>query len=87
MIFIDRSIPRPVAEALQKVRSDVEWLEPRFRHDAKEEEWLQFVGQAGWQSPETRRFAHVPGREEHSSSTTWAVSIFTKNSRSPGGTI
>lgn len=48
MIFIDRSIPRPVAEALQKVRSDVEWLEPRFRHDAKEQEWLQFVGQAGW---------------------------------------
>lgn len=48
MIFIDRSIPRPVAEALQKVRADVEWLEPRFRHDAKDEEWLREAGANGW---------------------------------------
>jgi PIN like domain len=48
MIFIDRSIPKSVAEALQKVRSDVEWLEPRFRHDATEAEWMQGAGEGGW---------------------------------------
>lgn len=48
MIFIDRSIPRHVAEALQKVRQDVEWLEPRFRHDAKEHEWMSEAGANGW---------------------------------------
>jgi predicted nuclease of predicted toxin-antitoxin system len=48
MIFIDRSIPRPVAEALQKVRDDVEWLESRFRDDSKEEEWLREAGRGEW---------------------------------------
>jgi predicted nuclease of predicted toxin-antitoxin system len=48
MIFIDRSIPKPVAEALQKVRDDVEWLEPRFHHNAKDYEWLREAGTNGW---------------------------------------
>jgi hypothetical protein len=48
MIFIDRSIPKHVAEALQKVRDDVEWLEPRFRRDAKEHEWMSEAGAGGW---------------------------------------
>jgi hypothetical protein len=48
VIFVDRSIPRRVAEALNLVRGDVEWLEPRFRHDAPDTEWLRFVGEEGW---------------------------------------
>jgi hypothetical protein len=48
MIFIDRSIPRSVARALQMVRDDVEWLEPTFPHDATEEEWLRAIGERGW---------------------------------------
>lgn len=48
MIFIDRSIPKPVARALQEVRDDVEWLEPTFRHNATEPEWLKGVGEREW---------------------------------------
>lgn len=48
MIFIDRSIPQAVASALQLVREDVEWLEPRFRHDATEQEWMEGAGTGGW---------------------------------------
>lgn len=50
MIFIDRSIPRAIAEALQKVRPDVLWLEDVwiFRHDTKDEVWLTHVGFANW---------------------------------------
>jgi hypothetical protein len=48
VIFIDRSIPRSVAEALQKVRNDVRWLEDEFRHDIKEPDWLPVVGDRGW---------------------------------------
>ena len=33
MIFIDRSIPKGVADALKAVRDDVRWLEDEFRHD------------------------------------------------------
>lgn len=48
MIFIDRSVPKAVAMALQCVRDDVEWLEPRFRHDTPDIEWLQEAGRNGW---------------------------------------
>jgi len=48
MIFIDRSIPKGVAEALKQVREDVYWLEDKFRHDAKEPEWLEEAGRNGW---------------------------------------
>jgi hypothetical protein len=48
VILIDRSVPKPVAEALQKVRSDVLWLEDRFRHDVKDPEWLSIAGDNGW---------------------------------------
>lgn len=48
MIFIDRSIPRSVANALRCVRDDVEWLEPRFAHDTPDEEWLAEAGRQGW---------------------------------------
>lgn len=48
MIFIDRSIPRSIARALQSVRSDVVWLEGRFAHDVKDPVWLREAGQQGW---------------------------------------
>ena len=48
MIFIDRSIPRRVAEAVKKMRGDVIWLEDEFRHDVPDEEWLAAAGQRGW---------------------------------------
>lgn len=50
MIFIDRSVPRSIAEALQKVRGDVMWLEDvwLFRHDTPETQWLPAVGLADW---------------------------------------
>jgi predicted nuclease of predicted toxin-antitoxin system len=48
VIFVDRSIPKGVAEALQRVRNDVEWLEPRFAHDTADVEWLTEAGNSGW---------------------------------------
>jgi len=48
MIFIDRSIPRGVADALKKVREDVRWLEDEFSHDTKETDWLPEIGRRGW---------------------------------------
>ena len=48
MIFIDRSIPRDIADALACVRDDVEWLEPRFPDDTADEIWLAEAGRQGW---------------------------------------
>lgn len=48
MIFIDRSIPRGVAEAIKQVRDDVRWLEDEFPHNIKDPEWLPEVGKRGW---------------------------------------
>jgi len=48
MIFIDRSIPRGVADALKLVRDDVRWLEDEFPHDAPEALWLAEIGERGW---------------------------------------
>jgi hypothetical protein len=48
LIFIDRSIPKSVASALKLVRSDVLWLEDRFPHDAKEQDWLSVAGESEW---------------------------------------
>ena len=48
MIFVDRSIPRSVAKALQQVRSDVKWLEDVFDHDVEDIVWLRDVGDWGW---------------------------------------
>lgn len=48
MIFVDRSIPRSVAEALKLVRADVRWLEDEFPHDASDAEWLREMGIRGW---------------------------------------
>jgi hypothetical protein len=49
LIFIDRSVPKPVADALMCVRNDVEWLEPRYPQDAKDATtWLPDAGKNGW---------------------------------------
>ena len=48
MIFIDRSIPKSIARALQLVRTDVKWLEDAFPHDVSDTEWLREAGAWGW---------------------------------------
>ena len=48
MIFIDRSVPKPVAEAIKRVRDDVLWLEDRFVHNVPDEEWLEVAGNENW---------------------------------------
>ena len=49
MIFVDRSIPKSVAEALKLVREDeVAWLEDYFNHRTPDEEWLEAAGREGW---------------------------------------
>jgi len=48
MIFIDRSIPRSGARALQAVRDDVKWLEDVFPHNIKDADWLREAGLQGW---------------------------------------
>lgn len=48
MIFIDRSVPRAVAQALKLVRDDVIWFEDRFRHDTKDRDWLPEAGANNW---------------------------------------
>jgi hypothetical protein len=48
VIFIDRSIPKSVAQALQAVRGDVEWFEPRYPSWTKDTEWLPEAGASRW---------------------------------------
>ena len=49
MIFVDRSIPKSVVEALKLVREDeVAWLEDFFDDDVRDEKWLEAAGREGW---------------------------------------
>ena len=48
MIFIDRSVPKGVANALKAVRNDVMWLEDQFPHGTRDVEWLEAAGRNGW---------------------------------------
>ena len=48
MIFIDRSMTKPIALALQHVRKDVIWLEDRFPHDTPDVTWLRAAGEEDW---------------------------------------
>lgn len=48
MIFIDRSMTKPVARALQQIRTDVVWLEDEFAHNTKDEDWRSVIGDRGW---------------------------------------
>lgn len=48
MIFIDRSVPRGVADAVKMMREDVLWLEDEFPHDVPDQEWLAVAGEREW---------------------------------------
>lgn len=48
MIFIDRSVPRGVADAVKRMRDDILWLEDEFPHDVPDEAWLARAGSEGW---------------------------------------
>ena len=50
MIFIDRSVPRSIAESLKKVRRDIYWLDDVwiFHKGTKDTEWLPCIGAANW---------------------------------------
>jgi hypothetical protein len=49
MIFLDRSIPKSVAEALKLVRTgDIRWLEDEFAHNTPDEVWIPDVAARGW---------------------------------------
>ena len=65
MIFVDRSIPRSVAEALKLVRTDVRWLEDEFPHDVTDAEWLREAGIRGWLViGRDRRIRHRPAEKQ-----------------------
>ena len=49
MIFIDRSIPRSVAEELRRVSDEpVIYLDERFPPATPDREWLAVAGREGW---------------------------------------
>lgn len=49
MIFIDRSIPRGVAEKLRRISGEaVIFLDDRFPPDTPDREWLAVAGREGW---------------------------------------
>ena len=45
MIFIDRSIPVSIANALKCVRQDIIWLDDYFPADTPDVVWLNIAGQ------------------------------------------
>ncbi|MFN0071550.1 MAG: hypothetical protein ACKVVP_08710 [Chloroflexota bacterium] len=48
MIFLDRSVPKSIANALKCVRGDVSWLEDHFPHNTADPVWLAAAGAQGW---------------------------------------
>ena len=65
MIFIDRSIPRSVADGLKRVRGDVIWLEDRFAPDVPDSEWLAEAGREGWLViTRDKRIRHRPAEKD-----------------------
>jgi hypothetical protein len=65
MIFIDRSVPRSVADALKQVRNDVRWLEDEFPHNVKDHVWLEEIGQRGWLViTRDKRIRYRPGERD-----------------------
>ena len=65
MIFIDRSIPRSVADGLKRTRDDVIWLEDRFAPDTPDWEWLAEAGREGWLViTRDKRIRHRPAEME-----------------------
>ncbi len=63
MIFFDRSILKPVVDAVKGVREDAVWLEDVFeRHWIGEPEWMPVAGRNGWLV--VMRDVHVRTRQE-----------------------
>ena len=63
MIFLDRSILKPVADAVKGVREDAVWLEDVFKeHWIGETEWMPIIGGYGWLT--VMRDMHVLTRPE-----------------------
>ncbi|MBE7519610.1 MAG: hypothetical protein HS107_10250 [Thermoflexaceae bacterium] len=48
MIFVDRSIPRAVAEGLRHYRQDLVYLDDRFPRSTPDRVWLAEAGRQGW---------------------------------------
>jgi hypothetical protein len=48
VIFVDRCIPKPVADELKRGRDDVRWLEDEFAPGTRDTVWLREVGARGW---------------------------------------
>ena len=66
MIFVDRSIPRGVAEELRGLCDDtVIFLDERFPPDTPDREWLAVAGQEGWLViSRDKRIRRRPGERE-----------------------
>jgi len=66
VIFIDRSIPRRVAEELRRVTDDpVIFLDDRFPPDTPDREWLAVAGREGWLViSRDKRIRRRPGERE-----------------------
>jgi hypothetical protein len=63
VIFFDRSILRPVVDAVKGVREDAVWLEDVFKqHWVSEPEWMAVAGRNGWLV--VMRDMHVQTRPE-----------------------
>ena len=70
MIFLDRSIPRSVSDALKAVRNDVAWLEDLFPPDTPDTIWLARAGDERWvvvsrDKRLRRRVAEIHAVREH----------------------
>lgn len=48
MIFVDRSLPRAVADALNQLGRNIRWLDQVFPPSTADEVWLRQAGHAGW---------------------------------------
>lgn len=64
MIFFDRSILKPVVDAVKGTRGNAVWLEDVFKHNPSigETEWMPVIGAHGWLT--VMRDVHVRTRQE-----------------------
>lgn len=81
MIFIDRSVPKSVAEAIKQVRDDVRWLEDEFPHGTPDPEWLGAVGRRAWLVvTRDKRIRYRPGEKQAIIDNRVGCFCFTQNS-------
>ncbi len=66
MIFVDRSIPRAVAQELRRISDEaVIFLDERFPPDTPDREWLAVAGREGWLViSRDKRMRRRPGERE-----------------------